>query len=54
VEPAGAAALAAAWARRADLRGRRVVLVLTGANVTMPILETALSTPALFDPGAPA
>jgi threonine dehydratase len=53
VEPAGAAALAAAWAARADLRGRRVVLVLTGANVTMPVLETALSAPALFDPGAP-
>jgi threonine dehydratase len=53
VEPAGAAALAAAWAARADLRGRRVVLLLTGANVTMPILETALSAPALFDPGAP-
>jgi threonine dehydratase len=51
VEPAGAAALAAAWAARAELRGRRVVLVLTGANVTMPILQTALSTPALFDPG---
>jgi threonine dehydratase len=54
VEPAGAAALAAAWARRADLRGRRVVLVLTGANVTMPILERALSAPPLFDPTAPA
>ena len=54
VEPAGAAALAAAWVRRADLRGRRVALVLTGANVTMPILEKALSTPALFDPAAPA
>jgi len=53
VEPAGAAALAAAWARRVDLRGRRVVLVLTGANVTMPVLEKALSVPALFDPGAP-
>jgi threonine dehydratase len=51
VEPAGAAALAAAWAARADLRGRRVVLVLTGANVTMPVLETALSKPAFFDPG---
>jgi threonine dehydratase len=54
VEPAGAAGLAAAWAARADLRGRRVVLVLTGANVAMPVLEEALSTPPLFDPGAPA
>ena len=53
VEPAGAAALAAAWARRANLRGKRMVLVLTGANVTMPVLQTALSATALFDPGAP-
>jgi len=53
VEPAGAAALAAAWAARADLRGLRVVLVLTGSNVTMPLLERALSAPALFEPGAP-
>lgn len=54
VEPAGAAALAAAWAHRADLRGRRVVLVLTGANVTMPLLEQALASPPLFDPAGPA
>jgi threonine dehydratase len=53
VEPAGAAALAAAWAGRADLHGQRVVLILTGANVMMPVLEEALSTPALFDPGTP-
>ena len=53
VEPAGAAALAAAWAARADLRGRRVVLILTGANVTMPILADALSAPPLFDPAGP-
>jgi threonine dehydratase len=50
VEPAGAAALAAAWADRTDLRGRRVVLILTGANVTIPVLEAALSAPTLFDP----
>jgi ABC-type proline/glycine betaine transport system permease subunit len=47
VEPAGAAALAAAWIHRADLRGKRVVLVLTGANVTMPLLGQALSALAL-------
>jgi threonine dehydratase len=52
VEPAGAAGLAAAWANRADLRGRRLVLVLTGANVTTPVLEAALSSPPLFDPGS--
>jgi threonine dehydratase len=50
VEPAGAAALAAAWASRDDLRGRRVVLVLTGANVTLPVLAEALSATPLFDP----
>jgi threonine dehydratase len=50
VEPAGAAALAAAWSARGDLRGKRVVLVLTGSNVTMPVLERALGGPPLFDP----
>lgn len=54
VEPAGAAALAAAWVRRADLRGRRVVLVLTGANAMPSVLAAALSAPPLFDPDAPA
>jgi threonine dehydratase len=49
VEPAGAAALAAAWVHRHDLRGQRVVLVLTGANATLPVLAAALATPALFD-----
>lgn len=48
VEPSGAAALAAAWARRHELRGQRVVLVLTGANVTMPVLQRALAAPTLF------
>lgn len=54
VEPAGAAGLAAAWARRADLVGRRVVLVLTGANVTLPTLQEALASAPLFDPDRPA
>jgi threonine dehydratase len=54
VEPAGAAGLAAAWERRQDLAGRRVVLVLTGANVTLPVLAEALSAPALIDPDRPA
>jgi threonine dehydratase len=49
VEPAGAAGLAAAWARRAELTGQRVVLVLTGANVTMPVLAEALSRAPLFE-----
>ena len=51
VEPAGAAALAAAWGDRANLRGKRVALVLTGANVTMPVLGQALAAPPLFDLG---
>jgi threonine dehydratase len=48
VEPSAAAALAGAWAKRKDLVGRRVVLVLTGANVTMDVLRDALATPPLF------
>ena len=54
VEPAGAAALAAAWSRRHELRGRRVVLVLTGANGTLPVLAAALSAPPLFEGDSPA
>jgi threonine dehydratase len=46
-EPGGAAGLAAAWRRRAELRGRRVVLVVTGANVTLPVLARALAAPPL-------
>ena len=48
VEPAGAAALAGAWREREALRGERVVLVLTGANLTMDLLKRALATPPLF------
>jgi threonine dehydratase len=47
VEPAGAAGLAGAWDRREDLRGRRVVLALTGSNVTPDVLRRALATPPL-------
>src|SRR5262245_29866878 len=43
VEPAGASSLAAAWTGRREIRERRVVLVLEGANVTMPILQDALA-----------
>jgi threonine dehydratase len=48
VEPAGAAALAAAWERRDDLRGRTIALILSGANITPTILGRALEGPALF------
>jgi threonine dehydratase len=54
VEPAGAAGLAAAWAIRDDIRSRRVVLVLTGANVTMPLLGAALAAPPIFEPSGAA
>ena len=53
VEPSGAAALAGAWERRDELRGRRLVLVLSGANITTPLLRRALDTPPLV-PGSEA
>ncbi len=43
VEPAGAAGLAAAWAGRGALTGKRIVLILTGANITADQLAAALS-----------
>lgn len=49
VEPAGSAALAGAWDHRETVRGKRVVLILTGANITMELLERAIATPSLFD-----
>jgi len=48
VEPSGAAALAGAWAKREELMGKQVVLILTGANVTTEILVRALSTAPLL------
>lgn len=47
VEPAGAAALAGAWARRDEFAGKRLVLILSGANATAAQIEAALATPAL-------
>ena len=47
VEPAGAASLAGLWLNRDKLRGKRVVLILTGANLTMDQLRLALQRPAL-------
>ena len=47
-EPSGAAGLAAAWAHRESLRGRRVVLAITGGNCSVPQLRKALATPPLF------
>jgi threonine dehydratase len=48
VEPAGAAPLAGAWSMRESLVGRRVVLILTGANVTIDMLRSALDAGPLF------
>ena len=42
VEPAGAAGLAAAYAGRGALTGKRIVLILTGANITEDQLTAAL------------
>ena len=44
VEPAGAAAFAGAWNRRSEFKGKRIVLVLTGANISMDTLREALRT----------
>jgi threonine dehydratase len=51
VEPSGAAALAAAWKRRAHVGGKTILLVLTGSNIASPVLQRALSTPPLFMTG---
>ncbi len=48
VEPAGAAALAGAWERRDAIRGKRVVLLLTGANLPRDVLQQALAGEPLF------
>ena len=48
VEPAGAAAAAGAWSRRGEMRGKRVVLVLSGANVTASELRLALDAGPMF------
>ncbi|MGE3962174.1 MAG: threonine/serine dehydratase [Dehalococcoidia bacterium] len=50
VEPAGAAPLAAAHARAERVRGKRVVLVLSGANITRPQLEAILGARAEGEP----
>ncbi len=47
VEPAGAASLAGACLHREAIRGKRVVFILTGANISTDLLQRALATPAL-------
>jgi threonine dehydratase len=48
VEPAGAAALVGAWERREEVRGRRVVLILSGANITAALLHRAVDASPLI------
>ena len=48
VELAGAAALAGAWRQRTGLAGRRVVLLLTGANATIDLARRAIARPPLI------
>ena len=52
VEPGAAAGLAGAWSRRKELRGKRTVLVLSGANVDAEMIGRALFVPPLFDAAA--
>jgi len=49
VEPAAAAALAGARALAPQIAGKRVALVLTGANVTLPIVQRAITSVAQDD-----
>lgn len=42
VEGAAASALAAAWKEREDLRGKKVVLILTGGNVDAAVIRQVL------------
>jgi threonine dehydratase len=49
VEPSGAAGLAGAWDRRERLHDRRVVVVLTGANVALEVVRQAFEGPPLVD-----
>ena len=46
VEPGGAVALAALLAGRIDLAGRDAVLVLSGGNIDLPLLQTMLQSTA--------
>ena len=47
-EPSAAAGLAAARNTQTRWQGRRIVIVITGANTTSEILRSAFAAPALF------
>ena len=42
-EGAGAAPLAAAWAKREELQGKTIALILSGGNVTLDVLQAAMN-----------
>lgn len=48
VEPAGAAALAGACRHRQKIKGKRVVFILTGANISSELLQRVLATPPII------
>ena len=48
VELAGAAPLAGAWRERARLKGKRLVLILSGANATVSLIRRALDAKPLI------
>ncbi|MFZ5674461.1 MAG: threonine ammonia-lyase [Pseudomonadota bacterium] len=52
VEPGATAGLAGAWQRRAAIKGKRVVILLTGANVAAALLSQAMAGPDLQAFGA--
>ncbi len=45
VEPAGAAGLAGAWNNKHLLKGKKVVLILTGSNIDSELLNKAVEAP---------
>jgi len=47
VEPGAAAGLAGAWHRRDQIKGRRIVILLTGANGSAALLQQAMAGPDL-------
>ena len=47
-ETGAAAALAGAWHLRSEIRGKRVVILVTGANIPIDHLKRALAAPPLF------
>lgn len=47
-ETGAAAALAGAWHMRSEIRGKRIVILVTGANIPIDHLKRALAAPPLF------